>query len=289
MPSIKPIGEAVAGTLQNTMNAGRFPHCILVSGGSDTARRDTAMYIAALIECTGGKRPCGKCRDCRKIAENIHPDVSSIETAGKSATVRLEDVRTIRETSAIMPGEGRARVFILPEADRLRVEGQNSLLKIIEEPPEYVYIIFCAEGRSSLLPTVLSRLYQVDLGAAQADISVRSRQKACDSCAAAVDALCRGDPYALAVAVRAAGKERNDIALFAGQLRLALRDAMMRGADGLSGQPELAERMAAKFSFSLLADMLAAAEYAIEAAARNANINLLVSMFAMKLADAAKI
>ncbi|MBQ6020982.1 MAG: hypothetical protein IJL26_12485 [Clostridia bacterium] len=289
MPSINPVGASVAAVLQNAANARRFPHCFLVSGGSDASRRETARYIAAMIECTGERRPCGKCRDCRKISENVHPDLTVVETGGKSATVRLEDVRAIRETSALPPGEGRARVYVIPEADRLRVEGQNALLKITEEPPEFVYIVFCAESRSALLPTMLSRLYQIELGAAQADASGKALRKAGDACRAAVDALCSADAYALAAAIRAAGKDRNDISLFAGQLRLILRDAMMRGADGFSGQPEQAERLAERFSFERLAGLMGAAEYAVEAAARNANVNLMVSMLAMKLSDAAGI
>lgn len=289
MPPIKPISESVAALLQNAMNARRFPHCILLSGGSDSVRRDAARYIAALIECTGGSRPCGKCRDCRKIADNVHPDVSYTETGGKSATIRLEDVRAIRESAALPPGEGRARVYIIPEADRLRTEGQNALLKIIEEPPEYVYMIFCADGRSSLLPTVLSRLYQIELGAARTDASGKAAEKAAQSCAEAADALCKGDAYALAAAIKASGKDRTGVALFAERLRLVLRDAMMRGADGLSGQPETAEKLARKFSFEKLYEMTGAAEYAIDASARNANLNLMVSIFAMKLAKGAGI
>ncbi len=289
MPGLKQIGAAAAALLDGLLRSERMPHCFLLSGATATARRDTAVYIAAAIECRAPTRPCGKCRDCRKAAENLHPDILYTEAGGKSATVRLDDVRMIRETSVLPPGEGAARVYIVPEADKLRPDGQNSLLKIIEEPPEHVYIILCADSRASLLPTVLSRLYEINLGAAQADISDKTRQKAAGVCSEAAAAICGGDAFALAAALKQLDKDRSGISLFAQQFRLVLRDAMMRGAEGLSGQSEDAARLAAACSPEQLYRMMQAAGFAADAAARNANINLLLTLLSARLAEAAGI
>ena len=78
--------------------------------------------------------------------------------------VKLGQVRTMIQRSHYVPSEAPRKVFLLPEA-RLMKEAANSLLKLLEEPPDYVHIILCAENAGELLPTIRSRCALVRLGA----------------------------------------------------------------------------------------------------------------------------
>ena len=275
----KLLPEAASAVLDRISASSRFPHCILLTGGSDNARRYAATHIAAMIECTSSPKPCGKCRDCGKVLGGVHPDVSVIESSGKSATVRLDDLRIIKETAERLPNEGIARVYIIPQAGRIRPEGQNALLKLIEEPPTHVYMILAAEVRATLLPTVLSRLYEINLGAEAAQtLSSKTEKKLEDVCTRAVAALTAKDEFALAASIAQLAKDRNNITRCAEKLRLVLRDAMT-GAEGLSGMPDAAATLAGTYSVPRLLQMRAALETVIQAAARNGNANLLLYLF----------
>jgi len=122
----------------------------------------TMCYIAlaAAILCQKDHRPCLSCGPCRKVMENNHPDVITVEDPEHKA-VAVKIVRQYREDVYIRPNESERKIYIFPQ--ELNVEGQNALLKILEEPPAYGVFILLTNNPEQVLPTVRSRCTELKL------------------------------------------------------------------------------------------------------------------------------
>ncbi len=139
--------------------SGRIPHAFLIYGEKGLGKKMLAEYLAASLLCEkNAGKPCGQCHSCKIAAKKIHPDIIYPEQSGKLNTYSVETCRRVCADAYIAPNNGNAKVYIFADADSIQLAAQNSLLKIIEEPPDHVYFIFTASFRDSFLPTVLSRV-----------------------------------------------------------------------------------------------------------------------------------
>ncbi len=150
--------------LRRAVALDRLPHALIFAGPSGVGKRTLAMLLAQLLNChaPAGRRPCGECRSCRKIAGRSHPDVRLIEAEG--AFIKIEQVRQLIAEIAYQPFEGRCRVVILDEAEQMRAEAANSLLKTLEEPPSRTVMILVTSSPYLLLETVRSRSRMLHFG-----------------------------------------------------------------------------------------------------------------------------
>ena len=121
-----------------------------------------AKNMAQAFLCSSpGVRPCGVCENCRKVRQDIHPDVTVIaplEKKGeKKKEIVVDQVREMTASAAISPSEAEGKVYIIREAGRLNLSAQNALLKLLEDPPPFDAFILIAEAAEQLLETVRSR------------------------------------------------------------------------------------------------------------------------------------
>lgn len=137
-------------------------HAYLFVGPPSVGKSLVARAFAAALNCES--RGCGKCASCIKVEHGVHPDVHVIEPAGKSEYLTGQIVRrassadlVVAEEANRTPFEGRRKVFIFKDAEKLSEECSNALLKTLEEPPSDVVFILIADSLASLLPTVVSR------------------------------------------------------------------------------------------------------------------------------------
>ena len=137
--------------------ADRLSHCYLIAGPAGSGKRTLARILTAAMECTAGAgRPCGKCLQCRKVLDGVHPDVITVDDPAKK-TVTVDLVRKARTDVYIKPNEGLRKVYLFPRAADMNAAAQNALLKVIEEPPEYAAFLLLTEAAERLLPTIRSR------------------------------------------------------------------------------------------------------------------------------------
>lgn len=135
-------------------------HFYLISGPQGSGKHTLARLLAAAILCRGERKPCLNCHPCRKILEGNHPDFITIEDPEhKNVAVRI--VRQFREDVFIRPNESDYKIYLLHQD--LGVEGQNALLKILEEPPAYGVFLLLTDNPDKLLPTVRSRCTELKL------------------------------------------------------------------------------------------------------------------------------
>ncbi|HUP82609.1 MAG TPA: DNA polymerase III subunit delta' [Candidatus Limnocylindria bacterium] len=145
----------------------RPPHALLLVGPSGVGKTTLAMDLAAGLLCLAtdsADRPCGECAACRKVAHGNHPDLHRIAPEGAGQQIRVAQVQALASDLALLPLEGRFRVAIIENAQRMNIDAQNALLKTLEEPPARVALILAADDSAALLPTVVSRCARARLG-----------------------------------------------------------------------------------------------------------------------------
>ena len=156
-----PEKDPAAARIREAATRGTLSHALLFTGSGDCL--SAARYAAAALECESeGTRPCGVCRACHKVLEDIHPDVITVQDPDHK-NISVDVVRTIRSDAYIRPNEGRRKVYIFPDCSILTEQDQNVLLKIVEEGPPYAAFLFCAENAAVVLQTLRSRCVELKL------------------------------------------------------------------------------------------------------------------------------
>jgi DNA polymerase III subunit delta' len=195
--------------LRTAIAAGRLPHSLILAGPSGAGKYTLALMLAMAVECERQPRDlwsngqslasfCGVCHNCTRIAtaadlddevdkavaarEELretdkketrvliqpHPDVLIVPPDPPQLLIKLGQIRTVIQRAHYLPNEAPRKIFILTAANFMK-EAANSLLKILEEPPDTVHIIILAENPGELLPTIRSRCATVRLGALPVD------------------------------------------------------------------------------------------------------------------------
>ena len=145
--------------LAESLKKGHISHFYLISGPAGSGKHTLANLLASAILCESGNG-CGKCAHCRKLQSGNHPDfITVVDPEHKNVAVKL--VRQIRDDMFIRPNEAAYKIYLFPQ--ELGIEGQNALLKILEEPPAYGVFILLTDNPAKLLPTVRSRCTELKL------------------------------------------------------------------------------------------------------------------------------
>ncbi|UMZ75241.1 ATP-binding protein [Natranaerofaba carboxydovora] len=150
----------IISVLKKKLAEDRIGHAILFCGPNGQGKRTLALLFAKAILCLeqeGSKKDgfCGECISCKKVDKFIHPDLLFIAPQGKS--IKIEQVRELKKELLFKPGEGDKKIFIMEDVHAMSNEAANSMLNILEEPPEYVVSVLLTSNLSMLLPTILSR------------------------------------------------------------------------------------------------------------------------------------
>lgn len=148
--------------LQASVGRGRISHGYLITGPQGAGKRTLAKLLAAAILCPQEQKPCLACPACRKVMADTHPDFITVDDPEK-ATVSVDLIRQARADMYVRPNEADKKIYIIPRAMDMRVEGQNALLKVLEEPPSYGVFILLADNPEKLLPTVRSRCVELKM------------------------------------------------------------------------------------------------------------------------------
>ena len=154
--------ERAIELLRSSIAQGRVAHAYLFAGPPGVGKGLVAREFAKTLNCDRQEtQPCDGCVSCRKIDHETHPDVLWFRPAGAMRMIRVEQVAEFLQAAAFKPYEGRWKVFVLVDADRLNVQSQNKVLKTLEEPAEGTVIILTSAVPEALLPTIRSRCQRI--------------------------------------------------------------------------------------------------------------------------------
>ena len=155
-------------SLRHSLAARRVPHAYLIAGPHRVGKMTLAMDLCKAVNCLAAERPCGTCVQCQRIERGLHADVHVVDIdeapEGKPRTsISIGQVRTVQHEASLKPFEGVYRAFVFDGAERMTLEAANSLLKILEEPPDQVLIVLVVAQIDALLPTLVSRCRVLEL------------------------------------------------------------------------------------------------------------------------------
>lgn len=147
--------------LRQLLRTGRAPHALLFSGMAGIGKGAMALQFAKALNCLNpvDLDSCDACSSCRKADGSVHPDIVLVQSEG--ASIKVDQIRALRERCRFRPFEGRYRVIFIQEAQNLRDEGANALLKLLEEPPAGNLFVLTVLEPQMLLPTIVSRCCHV--------------------------------------------------------------------------------------------------------------------------------
>ena len=194
----------VVHRLREMLARGHFPHAMILAGGTGSGKYTLALMLTKAMNCLESAMSdglpdfCEKCSNCTRISlaadlnarfaeavearENLrdtdkretrifvqtHPDVLVIPPDPPQMMIKVDQVRRVIEGIHYRPGEARERVYIFTDSNFMK-EAANSLLKVLEEPPEFTTIFLLTENVGELLPTIRSRAMTFTLGALQSE------------------------------------------------------------------------------------------------------------------------
>jgi DNA polymerase-3 subunit delta' len=195
--------------LREMLGRGHFPHALILAGGRGAGKYTLALMLARAMNClgfAGEDAPpqeglpdyCGRCANCLRIGqaadldtkfaeavearENLretdkketriliqtHPDVLVVPPDPPQMLVKVDQVRKVIHSIYMKPAEAKEKVYIFSDAVFMK-EAANSLLKVLEEPPEFATILLLTENAGELLPTIRSRSMVFSLTAVPTD------------------------------------------------------------------------------------------------------------------------
>ena len=268
-----------------------LPHALLLEGASQAVRREAAVALARALLCGGealddetsmfggaslfgeaepvpaaSNIPCENCPHCLKTQGDVHPDMRIVEGGASARSFHIDAIRALRQDAFVLPNEADAKVYVLHNAQAMTAEAQNALLKLLEEPPDYVCLILTAPARNMLLQTVISRVAAFSLGEAAEEALDPEREAQLKAQAAEIArAMLRPrSPYALLEATAPLEGDRDFVRELLPCLRRTLHAMLVKDT---SQAPRVLT----------LIDSLRELEAALE---RNANLNLLITRLA---------
>lgn len=306
-------------TLAGMVSGGRTAHSLLICGEKGSGRKLAAKYytMALMCESPDNGRPCGRCTACGNVEKGIHPDVIFPEKSGKLGGYSVETARNIIADAYVKPNNrSGCKVYIFGDCHNVDIRTQNTLLKLIEEPPDYAYFIFTCRSKEEFLPTIISRCvcfstspctedeaaeslresgfdpqdisaavsrFHGNIGMCESYISDESLRKQVDLTKAVADSIISKDEYALSVALCSVGKERSEVRAVLSMLDKLARDAAVLGKDESAGIIGCFPDEARELSQSVTASQSARIHACIEKAwsAVESNVNLTLALTAL--------
>lgn len=153
--------DHVVATLTQAVREPRaMTHAWPFTGPPGSGRSVAARAFAAALQCEEGTG-CGTCKGCRMTLAGTHPDVTTVST--EKVVINIQEVRDLVATASRSASQGRWRIVIVEDADRMVERTSNVLLKSIEEPPEHTVWLLCAPSPDDVVVTIRSRCRQVGL------------------------------------------------------------------------------------------------------------------------------
>jgi len=161
--------------LSAVLRTGRIATTYLFAGPRGTGKKQAGILFAEVLNCE--KEGCGACQTCMLIRDGAHPDVKMITALQDKKEIILDQMRNVQAEAYLRSFSGRYKVYIIEDAENMTEEAANSLLKVLEEPPEHTVFILITSRPQMILPTISSRCQKVRFVREAAELSEEALEK----------------------------------------------------------------------------------------------------------------
>ena len=158
MESLLTEQPRVVNEFKKIISTNMLSHAYLIDNASSKIRQQMAIWLAQSQFCENLQdgAPDQTCQKCQTIALGDNPDVLEIQTEKQS--IGVDDIKFFKKEANMAATQGKRRILIIDEAEKMTVQAANNLLKTIEEPEGNLMIILLADSAKQLLPTIQSRV-----------------------------------------------------------------------------------------------------------------------------------
>lgn len=148
--------DMIKKSFKSAIKTGNISHSYIFEGPRGSGKKMMAKVLGKTLLCEkAGETPCNRCPSCLKFDTENHPDFYTINPEGNS--FKKDKIELLQKEIMTKPYEGKRKIFILEDGDKMTLTAQNKFLKTLEEPPNYVIIIIICKNSGDMLPTILSR------------------------------------------------------------------------------------------------------------------------------------
>ncbi len=160
-----PWQETLWDSLNSSVEQGRLPHALLISGPSGIGKMRLAKALAQHLLCTAEmtKYACGSCKGCQLLAAGNHADITYLEPEDIGKPIKIDPVRALCESLSKTPQQGGWKVAIITPAEVMNNNAANALLKNLEEPQPKTLLILVSHRPSLLSATIRSRCQKINM------------------------------------------------------------------------------------------------------------------------------
>lgn len=147
--------------LTGMLKKNKIPSAILMSGQKGIGKRFAAVNFSKALNCLSPADfdSCDKCLSCKKIDSGVHPDIHIIEPINDE--IKIDNIRKIEEVISFKPFEGRKKIVLIDDSEKMNPNASNALLKTLEEPPDNTLIILISSNEDLLPDTIKSRCIRI--------------------------------------------------------------------------------------------------------------------------------
>ncbi len=161
--------EVISETIYNSIKSGKSVNAYLFTGIRGVGKTTFARIVAKSLNCENGIDNLCKdnfCQHCESIINSNHIDVLEVNGADKTS---IDDIRDLIEFSRYGPTSAKYKIFIIDEVHQISRNAFNGLLKILEEPPQYLRFILATTEIKKVPITIVSRCQRFDLSRIKSD------------------------------------------------------------------------------------------------------------------------
>ena len=156
--------------ITNSIKMDKVPNAFLFCGIRGSGKTSTSRILSKALNCKNGiDNLCSEsmCEHCEAITNSNHQDVLEMAAAVKTS---VDDIRDLIDFARYGPTSAKYKIYILDEVHMISTNAFNALLKILEEPPEYLKFIFATTEVRKIPVTIISRCTRFDLTRIKSDL-----------------------------------------------------------------------------------------------------------------------